>query len=721
MNVCRLTVLLSILFLTPAAYGQISADYWSLNDGRTIDPSSERSVTPNKYQAADLNISSVRSFISQLSTDRNQSWQIDIPLPDGSFETFEVTRNQVMPAALIEKYPGIGTFTGTSLVTIGRKIYLDVTPHGLHAMTRGAGTAIYVDPFLKGNDQVYVSYYRSDYSRSAAIPWSCDFGDPTSELKTDPTKSADPELKIVRNQKVALVTKEYRLAITVTGEYTAIFGGTVAGGLAAVVTTVNRVTGVYESETGVMLSLIPNNDLLIYTNPLTDPFTNSSGDLNRVQNTIDMVIGSANYDVGHIFTSSNGGVASLAVVCNNGSKARGLTGLPNPTGDPFYIDYVAHEMGHQFGGHHTFNGDSGACSGGNRTGSAAYEPGSGATIQAYAGICGNDNLQSNSDAYFHLKSLMQITDHINGSAAVCANNIANGNNMPISNANAFLINGKTIPASTPFELEGEGTDIDGDNLTFQWDEWDLGPQQDVNAGDNGTSPIFRSFFAKTTKKRVFPRLTDLLNNTTVVGETLPTTDRTLNFQFVVRDNVGGWMTDMITLNVENDAGPFLVTSLNTAGTWSGTTEITWDVAGTDANGINCGLVDITLSTDGGLTYPIVLADDIANNGSANVVLPNIFASAARIKVKCSDNVFFDINDATFMIEPDGLPCNTTEVVSSVPIPDGTYSSAMVLTGSGTVPASGLVSFTGTTAVDLVEEFTIIQSGQFSAHILPCTE
>ena len=270
--------------------------------------------------------------------------------------------------------------------------------------------------------------------------------------------------------------RTYRLANAATGEYTAFHGGTVPLGQAAIVTAVNRVTGIYEVELAVRMILVANNSSLVYTNSGTDPYTNSDASalLSENQGNIDAIIGDANYDVGHVFSTGGGGLAGLGVVGISGQKARGETGSGSPVNDSFYVDYVAHELGHQFGGNHTFNQPDG-----NRNAGTAMEPGSGSTIQAYAGLFGPDDLQPNSDPYFHSISFDEMFGYVSTGAGNAAAVItATGNNVPTVNAG----NDYTIPAGTPFALSAYGDDADvGDVLTYNWEQRDLGPAMDLSA------------------------------------------------------------------------------------------------------------------------------------------------------------------------------------------------------------------------------------------------
>ena len=617
----------------------------------------ESMIKASSYRSLTLDFEKLKKYLLQAPVENlhqkfSSTFELDIPLPEGGFETYLIQRTNLMEASLQKKYEGIKTFNGFSKTNALRKITLDFTYQGFHAYIRYNGNSIYIDPFTLNNTTEYICYYRSDF-QTANTP------------KINEGKPLDPEGYYLSKKETklnggngALFTssgsdlRTYRLAVAATGQYTAFHGGTVPLALSAIQTTVARVNQVYENDISVRFILVDNNDTIIFTNSTTDPYTNFNAgtDLSTNPSICNSYIGTSNYDVGHVFTTGAGGLASLGVPCT-ASKAQGVTGIANPIGDPYDIDYVAHELGHQFGANHTFNGTTGSCSGFNRNGSTAYEPGSGSTIMGYAGICGAvDNIQNNSDDHFHNASYNEMVQYITtGSGNSCPTITNNGNTPPTSNAGTATL---TIPISTPFELLGSATDVDGDSITYNWEEWDLGPAGNPGS-PSGNAPLFRSFPSQTTPLRTFPQISDIVNNTSSRNEVLPTYSRQLRFRLTVRDNVGGASDDQINHNATSTAGPFVVTSPNTTTTWGSQAfqQVEWDVANTTAFPVSCATVDIMLSRDGGFTYPDTLATDVPNIGSAIVLIPNVNTNQARIKVKGHDHIFFDISNQNFNITP----------------------------------------------------------------------
>ena len=605
---------------------------------------------------------------------------LTVPRPDGGFERFAIVEAPVMHPALAVQFPNMKTYRGWGLDQPAATIRLDYTDLGFHAQVLSPDGQYYVDPYFHLQTDLYMSYYRHDliinienanyseavYSDTGELLYEDDQHDPGQQDETD---DHDDQQLFPRRAEVGEIPegnvspgtiplqgfapdfgdqlRTYQTAVAATGEYTQFWGGTVNLGQAAIVTAINRVTGIYEQDVAVRMQLVPNNNLLIYTNGATDPYSNNDGGVMLTQNqtTIDSVIGDANYDLGHVFSTGGGGVALLGVIGQTGAKAQGVTGLSVPSGDPFYIDFVAHEMGHQFGANHSFNGTDWSC-GGSRNAATAYEPGSGSTIMGYAGICGSDNLQHNSDAMFHSISIeeirVEVTTGTGNSSATITNN---GNTIPVVNAGGDYI----IPDQTPFELTATGFDADGNgSLTYSWEEHDLGPARGVNQSDNGASPIFRTWLPATIPTRVFPRLVNVLTGSTVTGEQYPTTNWTsMNFRVVVRDNNsggGGVASDDMSVRIVDSGTGFHVTSQSTSTSWTvlTTKTITWDVSGTDSGLINTPNVDILFAVNG-IDFDIVLASGVPNDGSHDITVPNVDTMIGRVKVKGSGNVFFDIN------------------------------------------------------------------------------
>lgn len=624
-----------------------------------------------------------------------------------------------MAPALAAQYPIIKTYAGTGLDDPMATLRADLTPRGFHAQVLSSqpGGTFYIDPLDAANPaQGMVSYWRQDLLRPAGsmARSGCQVVAPAGSTRQP--VAAQPSETSRRGQTVVGQTlRTYRLALAATGEYTAFAGGTVADALAAITTSVNRVTGVYEKELGVRLELVANNTQLIYTDGATDPYLNVDGTRMLAQNQIntDNVIGTANYDIGHVFSTGGGGVAALASVNSPTQKAHGVTGSPSPVGDAFDIDYVAHEMGHQFGGLHPFNGNMAACGGGSRTAGTAWEPGSGSTIMGYAGICAAQDLQPNSDAYFHGGNLAEMIAFINTTSAVLD---STGNMPPVVSTPA----NKLIPANTPFRLTATATDLNGDALTYSWEEFDRGaagaPLTPASTQvPAATPPLFRSWSPVASPTRYFPRLSELRLNTVAFGEALPSVARLLRFRCTVRDQhvsaglgriVGGVnQSDTVALTVVDTGAPFVVTSPDSAIVVHGGAglPVTWNVAGTTANGINSLLVDILLSTDGGLTFPIILASGLPNSGFAVVTLPTSLTSAARIMVASADNYFFNISKTDFEIAPMAIgPAITGFYPTS-----GTSGTVVTLTGA---------NFTGATSVlinGVSMPFTVISATSIS--------
>ncbi|OUR90216.1 hypothetical protein A9Q81_19675 [Gammaproteobacteria bacterium 42_54_T18] len=633
---------LSTMIATPLS-SFASTALWTLDTNATANKSSNNTVV-----SLSLDQSTLDALLQNTPKENtsSQGYTIEIPLPSGELIELELFEYSMMEPELAAQFSYIKTYKAvgkTDKFITGR---FDITPKGFSGIVSTLSETYYFDPVQTDTTQQrYQTYARSAYiENSNSSTFTCGVkhdSDLSNKLSEKPVISAAQ----ISGSKL----HTYRLAMAATGEYTALHGGTVNAGQAAIVTAINRINEIYAREIAVQYTLIANNSLLVYTNAGSDPYTNDDGFamLEENQTNIDTVISSDNYDIGHVFSTGGGGIAALQAPCG-AAKAEGVTGLGTPTSDAFWVDYVAHEIGHQMGANHTFNGDQGSCVGGNRSSTNAYEPGSGSTIMAYAGICGSDNIVNSSDDYFHTNSLEEIAAFTSGNGSSCGTHIDQSNQIPTANAG----NDFTIPQQTPFELTGSGIDGDGDTLTYNWEQHDLG---DASAPgiDNRTGPIFRSFSPSTTPIRTLPLLSTLISNSSPpTGSVLPSTNRSLNFRLTVRDGNGAVTSDDAQLTVTTTSGPFAVTSQSSSTNWASNTQetITWNVASTSSAPVSCSAVDILFSIDNGLTFSTTIIAGTSNDGTQSVTVPNVNTSQGRIKIKCSDNIFFDMSNGTITID-----------------------------------------------------------------------
>ena len=606
---------------------------------------------------------SLKTWLADLPQDAAGAQIMTLPMPDGTQKEFSIWQTNVLPATLAARHPDIRTFSATAVGQPWVTAKLDYTPYGFHAMVLEGAQTYFIDR-LPDSGQ-YVLHYKRDERRPASGGMACVVpGYTTTDVNL--LEKARNTNRTVNGYQL----RTYRLALSCDHQYARAVTGLTNPPkeqvLSKMVTTLNRINGVYERELSVSFTLVAQEDTLIFTDSLADPFSLHDQIPSLLiadnQTVCDNRIGNANYDIGHIFSTGGGGLSQLACVCQGGLKAQSVTGSANPTCDGFDIDYVAHEIGHEVGSNHTFNNNlDGSCLT-NAVQECAFQPGSGSTIMDYAGICGPDDLQPHSDAYFSGSSLLQIYQCISTTGDGCAVKTNTGNkpvNLPPYTASY------SIPFLTPFELTAlaAADSVADTSTTYCWEQWNL--------GDFGLSfphtfyngPIFRSYPPDTLPARIFPRLALVLADSlsdagieNAEGEKAPDVARFLTFRLAVRNIYRGngsflLPDDSIHIDAINTGSGFRVTSHGAAGqavVGTGHETVRWDVVQTNLPPISTDSVDISLSADGGHSWTYYLGR-FANTGTADVAIPNISAKNARIKVKAVGNVFFSINRADINI------------------------------------------------------------------------
>ena len=678
-------LLLALVLVMIAVSGFSQTDkFWSANTENKANIITDKAVArlayPKEFKLFNLNSETLRQeLFSVVGTNvTKHSTIISLPNADGKFEEFEVFEASNFEPALQAMFPDIRAYSGKGITDVYATLKLSISPQGIQTMIfRTEKENEFIEPYSK--DHSVYSVYKS-HREKGNLPWACSTDEKNSfagissklENTSGATGSSTGQLKTMR------------LAQSCNGEYANYFGATssaqVSLVLAAYNATLTRCNGCYEKDLALHLNLIANTTAVIYYDPATDPYSNTLSQWNaQLQSTLTSVIGEANYDIGHMFGASGGGgnAGCIGCVCVNGSKGSGITSPADaiPQGDNFDIDYVVHEVGHQLGGNHTFS-MSLEGTGQNK------EVGSGITIMGYAGITAQDVAPHSIDI-FHETTIAQIQANL--ATKTCPVSVTmTANHAPVVAA----VSNYTIPISTPFALTGSATDPENDPITYCWEQNDNSTTSGTNSvasPTKATGPNWLSFSPTVSGTRTFPKLSTILAGLNVTPplpggdaganiEALSSVSRTLNFRVTVRDNrpyvagstIGQTAFTDAVVTVSNTSGPFAVTAPNTNVTWNAgsSATVTWSVNGTTAAPVSCATVNILLSTDGGLTFPTVLASATANDGTETITVPSTPGTTCRVKVEAVGNIFFDISNTNFTIGAPPVCANATGLTSS---------------------------------------------------------
>lgn len=687
----KIILWLFVIFFGSVVYAQKESPWKRVNRDMNLDfQGNGLNSGPEKKLFFQLDETILRQSLSFLpsSTDRKQLKRIKIPNINGVFEEFSVWESSNFDPELQAKFPDIKSYTGIGITDPTASLNFSLSPDGIQTMVLRADSASEFIEASSSDKGVYV-LFNSGSRNTASLPFSCKTEDVAINKQLLKKTS-----KISANEKVF---KTLRLALSCTGEYAAYHGGTIAGALAAMNATMTRVNGVFNRDLALKLQIIANNNLIVYTNATTDPYSDASTGVDgswslELQHTLSNVIGNGNYDIGHLFGASGGGgnAGCIGCVCvdptvdDSFAKGSAYTSPSDgrPMGDAFDIDFVAHEMGHQLGANHTFSEDI------EGTG-VNVEPGSGSTIMGYAGIADN-NIQNYSDDYFAYVSILQIQNNL--ASKVCPKSVTLSNNPPVVNAGPDW----TIPKGTAFVLKGSGLDPDGDVLTYCWEQNDDAKTQSGSSSiafpTKPDGPLFRSMKPTSSPIRYMPALSTVLSGRlSTTWESVSSIARTLHFSLTARDNapLGTAQTNSASMivNVSGTVGPFAITSQNTEDiSWfqGEKTTISWSVNGSNTLPGSAN-VNIKLSTDGGLTFPIILAANTPNDGSELIVIPNITAKDCRILIEPTANIYYAINSKAFAIGY--AVVSSCETYTFAPTPFAIPESATYTTRKISVPAT----------------------------------
>ena len=700
----------------------------------------ERVTIPEQYETYQLDVQAMKGLLSKaplmdfnLATNKAQ---MALPLANGTTEVFEFVESPAMSPVLAAKFPSIKSYKGMSTTNSQNKAWIDYSPQGFRAAIYTTEAIVYIDPYYDSPTGNYIVYDVHDHKIDTELmAKTCGVQAYEDDIKRDNKLQPNPQTQNnLRGSGMPVIKHTYRFALSCTGWWGSDRGNNdLATVMALFNTATNRLNSFFEPELAMKFELVDNNDELIFflsDNPFTLSGLNAETGthpgrqiLGQNSSVLNNAIGLNSYDVGHCFTlrctDGIGGVAALGSACQD-NKATGLSCVGNSNIDFFMTSTTAHEIGHQFSAGHTWNNCPTASD--QFSFGSNCEPGSGSTIMSYFGTCESaefpeqNNLSGTQEPYYHVCSLDPIYSYANNpnGAGACGTHIEVSNSIPdvwIEQEGGFY-----IPISTPFELIGEASDMDGDDLLYNWEQTDNDFSVPLGS-PAGNSASFRSFPPSTSKTRIFPTLDNVLSNRDNIEERLPTYSRDLSFAFIARDGnleAGGVNWAGIEFKATDEAGPFRVTSPSQFTTIEvgQYIDVEWNVANTDGDVVDCQFVDIYFSDDGGLTFPYKILTKTANDGAANVRIPNALTDNGKIKVKGHNNIFFNINrNAIRVTEPTspGFFVSTSEEIFEFCLPNSIETDISV---------DPYLGFSDSISLDIVAGLPAIANFEFSQNPIP---
>ena len=360
---------------------------------------------------------------------------------------------------------------------------------------------------------------------------------------------------------------------------------------------------VYMRDIGVKFELV-DDERLITTEPSEEKFKishNSSYVVGLSTQVINDLIGEENYDIGiSISYTSSRGIRGLAIIDGGYRASDKGAAVATPT-----KDVIAHEIGHLFGARHTFSG-------------SVSDPASEKTEYDRGQSIMSHGVERE---FFSLSSIQRIREKL--LQAPYKRGITFASNPPKIDATKIK-KAYTIPKDTYFQFHIPATDPDSSQLLY------MVQQRDVRLGEEVSIAQYAIVKPSEREPVTFSRVYSLKTGNEIANSWTPHQQAgTFTFWLGVSDALPEQNEDYIvqydlaeTKVTVKEGIPFQVTTQTIGKNYKvgDKLSLTWSV---DNDIFKATKVRILLSDDLGKTFKYTLAENIDNNGSYELTLPNL--------------------------------------------------------------------------------------------------